>query len=64
MLQIIAFGVAFVLFGIGVIAKHLKIISLPADKRTKDAGDGERLFFIALGILILGLSLLQGVAFM
>lgn len=64
MLQIIAFGIGFMLFGIGSMARSLSILATPAEKRRPDTGAGIRLLFIALGILILGLALIQGVTFM
>lgn len=64
MLQIIAFGIGFMLIGVGVLARLLRIIATPIDKRKKDTGTAERLLFIALGILILGLALIQGLTFL
>jgi 1,4-dihydroxy-2-naphthoate octaprenyltransferase len=63
MLQIIAFGIGFLLAGVGVIAHDVHIIATPIEKRTASTGSGERIVFILLGILIIALAAGLGVSF-
>ena len=60
MLQIIAFGVAFVLFGMGAISRSLKVLATPLEKRKASTGIVEQLFCTALGLGILALAYFQG----
>jgi hypothetical protein len=56
MLQIIAFGVGFLLFGVGVLAHDLRVVATPVEKRTASTGTVERIIFIILGALIVVLA--------
>jgi uncharacterized protein (DUF2342 family) len=60
MLQIIAFGVAFLLFGMGAIARLLKVLATPLEKRKASTGMAEQLFYTLLGLAILALAYFQG----
>jgi len=62
MLQIIAFGIGFVLIGMGVIAHDLKVLATPPEKRTASTGAAGRLIFVLLGLLIVVLAGIQGVS--
>lgn len=70
MLQIIAFGVAFLLFGLGVIARQLKVLATPLlkdrdgvqRKPGPSTGLWEQVFCTVLGLIILAWAYSQGVA--
>lgn len=60
MLQIIAFGIGFLLFGLGQVVKLLTILATPPEKRKKSTGVGDQLFLALLGLIILALAVVQG----
>lgn len=66
MMQIIAFGVAFLLFGVGAIVRLLKILVTPLEKRKTNflnwqlTGIWDQLFYTILGLIILALAYFQG----
>lgn len=58
MLQIIAIGIAFLIFGIGSITSMLGVIATPVDKRTRNTGLSNRIAYAVLGLFILALAVI------
>lgn len=60
MLQVLCFGVGFLLFGVGSIVQLLKVLATPLEKRTHGTGGWEQAFYTILGLIILAWAYFQG----